>query len=441
MSMFKRKRLFEENLIFYDENYQYDKEFIISELKNSNDPNIKKIEKLLEYRCFLDLDDEVLKVAWNNPYVSPELFQLLLNNRKESIIYKKSHNEDLAQNTPLDEKMVEYLCNSNHINLDMIKYLVRKKLVDINRIDDEERNALHCACANKNITLSVIEYLVEQGVDLNKQDEDGYNPIHVFIDTFLENEDDLYSLNQDIIKYLVNKDVDLNVREHNYGQNILHYICSISKLDPITIITVIQKSQSLNTYDMIETSPLDLAYKFNNLYMTIFLLLSNKEINLHDFDDALSDKAHEPLFDLITAAKKSRDDLEKVLEEKKYLRALSPQCLIKLATEGFLSEAQLIRLKEQRFFSTDNVKYFSQSIVENVFTYVLCMKKINDNIRTTKKNKANNLQLNNKVPKPLINQEILKHILFNAVNKRNDNASRSESGPSPENRFSQALFL
>ena len=55
-------------------------------------------------------------------------------------------------------------------NLDLIKYLVELGL-DINKESKNGWTPLHIACQKGHI--AVVKYLVEQGVDINKQINDG----------------------------------------------------------------------------------------------------------------------------------------------------------------------------------------------------------------------------------------------------------------------------
>jgi len=88
-------------------------------------------------------------------------------------------------------------CNKKNININIIKHLIEYG-VNINKEDNDGNSPLFYACLSGNMT--VVRYLIEQGANINKLNKYGETPL------FYACEDG----NEAIVKYLVEQGANIN---------------------------------------------------------------------------------------------------------------------------------------------------------------------------------------------------------------------------------------
>ena len=141
-------------------------------------------------------------------------------------------NEDiknyLKENNSVDTLKETAFYSANKGNLELIKYLIEEKNLDVNDKDKYEKTILFNACNSWNIAL--VKYLIQKGTDItikNKYDE-----------TILFNA--CFSGNFELVKYLIEeKNLDVNIKDKNGRtllfsadkENILEYLINDKKLD------------------------------------------------------------------------------------------------------------------------------------------------------------------------------------------------------------------
>ena len=90
-------------------------------------------------------------------------------------------------------------------NLDLVKYLVEEKNLDVKAKSESGYTVLHSAAWNGN--LEMVKYLIKNGADVNAKSESGRTVLH-----------SAASGNLDLVKYLVEeKKLDVNAKEEVYG--------------------------------------------------------------------------------------------------------------------------------------------------------------------------------------------------------------------------------
>jgi len=95
-------------------------------------------------------------------------------------------------------------------HLSVVEYLVNQK-VDINAKDNYDNTPLHFAAQGiceyyHGGSLSVVEFLVNRKADINAKNRDGWTPLHWAA------ENDHLS----VVKYLVNKNAEINANTNDY---------------------------------------------------------------------------------------------------------------------------------------------------------------------------------------------------------------------------------
>jgi ankyrin repeat protein len=137
------------------------------------------------------------------------------------------------------------------------------ELIDdkINYIDPEsEKNILHNYCQYINTTpLDVFRYLIEtKGIDLNTLDKKKNYPVEIAIRNFRQNDGDA-----NILIYLLNQSgIDVN-EQNKYGRTLVHLCCFYINRLPINIFKYLIeiKGGNINIKDTMNNTPLHIAIR------------------------------------------------------------------------------------------------------------------------------------------------------------------------------------
>lgn len=414
------------------------------------DPNavIEDPKAILLHNSEASLNDGItpLFCVCSNKSVTLETIKYLIDNGADLYKYHNVFSEnDINKISPATE-LLHQMAYRGNVNRDIIKYFVDTYAADVNGMDGDGKNLMHWACGSETAKAD-IQYLVESGVDLEKKDRRGMNPVHIFFDSYLTSIEELteveFNLEQgsdqntlsieeqlsleerildleqqllfkkEITDYLLTQHFDVNVTDGCDKQTLLHRVCCIEFINPKNIYSIIKKSSPsvLNMKDSKGETPLDLAYAYHNLNALILLLLDGRDVGLMTFDfDQFKDVRNDlteagltlvnQMHTLLNAAKESNEAFKTELGNlpAKCIINLPAECLIKLAEEGCLSTVQLAKLKKREIFSTGNVEHFSAFFRKKLVSFTLCMKELNKHFMF-------------KLPKPVINTIILPEIL------------------------------
>ena len=116
---------------------------------------------------------------------------------------------------------------------------------------------------------SIISVLIEKGVNLNLQNENGYTPLALAI---------MQSNNPDAAKLLINYGAKTNIVDKLLGRNPLHW-AAIRQKDKELIQLLIDTGININQQDNNGETPLTLAYRANNIEVANLLVQSGASIN------------------------------------------------------------------------------------------------------------------------------------------------------------------
>lgn len=92
-------------------------------------------------------------------------------------------------------------------NLDLVKYLIEKRKLDVNFKDNDGKTVLFVACQGEYFdfeTYSLVEYLVDRGADVNIKDNKGRTVLF----------DACEKENLKFVRYLVDHGTDVNIKDN-----------------------------------------------------------------------------------------------------------------------------------------------------------------------------------------------------------------------------------
>jgi ankyrin repeat protein len=228
-------------------------------------------------------------------------------------------------------------------DLEVVKYLIDEKKVDINQFDRFGQTTLHYAARNRN--LEVVKYLIdEKKVDVNQADKWGRTALHYatgdlevmkylidekLVDVNQATKDDITALHfaaqeghVEVVRYLIDeKKVDVN-QFNIFGQTTLHFAAQEGHVEVVRYL-IDEKGVDVNQADVESHTALDFAVE-SGYTDVVNLITYYKE--LHDLtsiepsidkpiDDSFTifpSKSKTPSFEDL---KKSFEDLEKLISE------------------------------------------------------------------------------------------------------------------------------
>ena len=217
------------------------------------------IEKLLESSD---------KIAYMNQYDEIELYDpedlfdydynmFLLNIDEYKVFASKCINLDEHND------IIHYACWGN--NLDIVKYLVEERNVDINYIDRDGWYPIHSACNS----LDLIEYLVEKGADINCRGYKGNHLIHLVCN-------DKYDESIEIAEWLIAHNVDVNCLNDELVSPI-HYACMRGMLGIVKLL--VGCGLDVNCADKNGWCPIHYACENGNIELVKYLISCGVKLN------------------------------------------------------------------------------------------------------------------------------------------------------------------
>ena len=161
------------------------------------------------------------------------------------------------------------------------------KQVHINVTTEDGYNLLHIAIDNKSISMSIIELLIENGINVNLQSKDGYTPLHFAIAT----------KSVQITSLLIQSGANLNLQT-NEGLAPLHVAIVTGEIE---IATLLIKAGAHVNIQHEGISLLCFAIIFNSIKIVQLLLDSNTNYRCTINDDltALDCCKTQEMYDLL----------------------------------------------------------------------------------------------------------------------------------------------
>jgi E3 ubiquitin-protein ligase mind-bomb len=207
-------------------------EIAVKELlkRDDVDVNLKNNNNViaLHYACF-----------WKNMPI--ELFTKILE--KSADVNAQGENGDTALHWAIRQE-----------NRTAVEELLKCKDVDVNLKNNDDRTALHSACAWKNIPIDLFRVIIGKLADINAQEEDGWTALHDAID----NQSEI------AVKELLKRDdVDVNLKDNN-NVTALHYAAGWKNIPGNLLTKILEKSADVNAQDKDGWTTLHYAIKGEN---------------------------------------------------------------------------------------------------------------------------------------------------------------------------------
>ena len=172
-----------------------------------------------------------------------------------------------------------HICNnvivdfSNHIcyaaeyfRLSILNFLIEKG-VNINCINRENSSPLHLASKNGHIGL--VEFFIKQGADLDKKDSNCMTPLFYAANNF----------HLHVVDYLIRNGADINAKDED-GWTPLHYA---ARYDSYNVLEYLVKhGADINAKDTSNVTPLHYASRVGNLKIVEYLVNHKAVLNAQD---------------------------------------------------------------------------------------------------------------------------------------------------------------
>jgi hypothetical protein len=163
-----------------------------------------------------------------------------------------------------------------------VKFINQQNAIALNSaVDEEENNALHFSCkkinkSNFSQLFNIVSALITKGININATNKQGATPLHVVCGQASYLPDRLLSL-------LLTQEVDVDACDSE-GNTPLHCLCSNTGLSDKkdahgAIMSLLEKSKSLNKLNRAGQTPLDLAAGNKLFWMAEDLMQKEAQIS------------------------------------------------------------------------------------------------------------------------------------------------------------------
>ncbi|ORX42663.1 ankyrin [Piromyces finnis] len=236
------------------------------------DINIKdRHEKIpFHYACYKGNENIVKYLIKNgvDPRIKNDYGRMSLHfvcgAEKENINLVKYLIEDIGLDINIQNKdgctPLHYACEQGNENI--VKYLIEKG-ADTSIKNNNGRISLHCTCKAKRESVNIVKYLIEKrGLNINIKDNYRFTPIHYAC----------YKGNENIVKYLIKNGVDPKIKNED-GRISLHFACGAEKENVNLVKYLIEDiGLDINTQNKDGCTPLHYACEQGNENIVKYLI-------------------------------------------------------------------------------------------------------------------------------------------------------------------------
>ena len=171
-------------------------------------------------------------------------------------IHKESNNGQITLHTA-----------ARYDNLEIVEYLIENG-ANIEAKDDYGNTPLHTA-ANYGSTLEIVEYLIENGADIEANNNDGNTPLHHAAENG----------NLEIVEYLIENGTNIEAKG-DYSYTPLHLAARYGKpeIDLKIVEYLIENGADIEAENKAGDTPLHLAAGYGNLEIVKYLIENGADI-------------------------------------------------------------------------------------------------------------------------------------------------------------------
>lgn len=177
------------------------------------------VDKKVKLDCKDNNNKQPIHYLTNNRAVTIEMIKIFIDNKidlncKDKDDRRPIHN--LCTNTKFDIikfvadngahleiddnfRPIHLICESSACTIEILKYFVEEKKVNLECKDADGFKPIHHICGNSDATTEMVKYMLDQPIDLESETEEGERPIHI-----------LYRRkNLVLLKYIMDKGVNV----------------------------------------------------------------------------------------------------------------------------------------------------------------------------------------------------------------------------------------
>ncbi|KAJ6254687.1 ankyrin repeat protein [Anaeramoeba flamelloides] len=146
---------------------------------------------------------------------------LLKSKELDLQIMKQIIKENHCQKSEINHKLQTYLhclCSNPLVTIELIEFFIDQGL-DLNALDKNKMNCLFTLCTYKNISIKLITYLVNSGISINQLDSDQNSLLHLMCKNHPQ------MINLELFQFLKKNNFKFNIKTISKYQTALHLFC------------------------------------------------------------------------------------------------------------------------------------------------------------------------------------------------------------------------
>ncbi|KAJ6254688.1 ankyrin repeat protein [Anaeramoeba flamelloides] len=206
---------------------------------------------------------------------------LLKSQELDLKIIKKMIEENNLKNLDLNRKLQTYLhclCSNSLVTIELIEFFIDLGL-DLNALDENKKNCLHILCTYKNISIKLITYLVNNGISINQLDSNKNSLLHLMCKNHPQ------MINLELFQFLKKNNFKFNAKNSS-NETALHSLCGALNnkyLNPKLIQLFIDFGMDINQLVRKKNSILHLICKYQreNINLELFQFLKDYNFNFN----------------------------------------------------------------------------------------------------------------------------------------------------------------
>ncbi|KIC74673.1 hypothetical protein DB42_AZ00280 [Neochlamydia sp. EPS4] len=156
-------------------------------------------------------------------------------------------------------------------DLSLVNYLIEQG-ANVNTVDQSNQSPLYHACNEAQIHFDIIHSLISAGANLHQTTDDNQTCLHTASEKG----------NVEVVNLLIQQGIDVHVLDKT-GRSALHYACCVNGNQSLKIIEyLVNAGADPNQKDNANKTPLMFAYKHSNFAAVHYLIPITKDLDTYD---------------------------------------------------------------------------------------------------------------------------------------------------------------